>query len=518
MTVSTTNNKKVYSGLTGQDTFAYDFRVDAKADMKVYLDAVEYDPGNWSITGLGNDAGGNVVFNIALTANTVVTLLREVTETQATDYQPLDAFPAETHEAALDKLTFIAQQLSERISRNITFPLDSISPNTDLPSLVADALLGIASDGSTLQFYPVIDVSGVVANGSINTAQLANDAVTTAKLANQISVMQRGADVNNTNVDASNILTFPSDGNAFHFTGDQQVEQFATIGIGTVVLVVFESTRRLVHNAVNLVLPGAQDIITATGDIGMFYEYAAGDWRCISYSKADGAQIGTVGEVIMWDTDTPPTGFLEEDGSAINMTSYEALYDILGNIYGLGSGTSFTAATDDTLTSAAHPLSNGDVVEVSNSGGGLPAGLAASTKYFVIDTTTNTFKVSLTKGGSAVDVTSTGTGTHSFHREFKLCDMRGEFPRGWDNTAGNDPDAASRTDRGDSTTGDNIGTKQGHAFETHLHSGGIVSGSGAGGNGGSWVSGFSNTGAPVTGTTSSETRPRNTNKMFCIRY
>ena len=46
---------------------------------------------------------------------------------------------------------------------------------------------------------------------------------------------------------------------------------------------------------------------------------------------------------------------------------------------------------------------------------------------------------------------------------FTLPDYRGEFLRGWDNAAGNDPDAASRTDRGDSTTGDNVGTKQGTA-------------------------------------------------------
>jgi microcystin-dependent protein len=52
---------------------------------------------------------------------------------------------------------------------------------------------------------------------------------------------------------------------------------------------------------------------------------------------------------------------------------------------------------------------------------------------------------------------------------FNLPDLRGEFIRGFDNGAGNDPDAASRTDRGDGTTGDNVGTKQDEEFLLHGH-------------------------------------------------
>lgn len=52
---------------------------------------------------------------------------------------------------------------------------------------------------------------------------------------------------------------------------------------------------------------------------------------------------------------------------------------------------------------------------------------------------------------------------------FNLPDFRGLFPRGHDDSAGEDPDAASRTDRGDGTTGDNVGTKQADAFQGHYH-------------------------------------------------
>ena len=47
---------------------------------------------------------------------------------------------------------------------------------------------------------------------------------------------------------------------------------------------------------------------------------------------------------------------------------------------------------------------------------------------------------------------------------FRLPDLRGEFVRGWDHGRGVDPDRAGRTDRGDGTTGDQVGTFQSDAI------------------------------------------------------
>lgn len=52
---------------------------------------------------------------------------------------------------------------------------------------------------------------------------------------------------------------------------------------------------------------------------------------------------------------------------------------------------------------------------------------------------------------------------------FNLPDYRGEFMRGQDLGKGSDPDAGSRTDRGDGTGGDVIGSKQGSAILAHDH-------------------------------------------------
>ena len=67
----------------------------------------------------------------------------------------------------------------------------------------------------------------------------------------------------------------------------------------------------------------------------------------------------------------------------------------------------------DTVGWTAHGLANGTVVYFSNSGGGLPPELSAGVRYYVVNTATDTFKVSATSGGSAIGLSTAGTGTHT---------------------------------------------------------------------------------------------------------
>jgi hypothetical protein len=80
-------------------------------------------------------------------------------------------------------------------------------------------------------------------------------------------------------------------------------------------------------------------------------------------------------------------------------------------------GPNITAVTStgspDTFTKTAHGLSNGDVIIFTavTGGTGLKAGSAANADgkgypYFVINTAANTFQISETSGGSAVDLSS----------------------------------------------------------------------------------------------------------------
>jgi hypothetical protein len=76
----------------------------------------------------------------------------------------------------------------------------------------------------------------------------------------------------------------------------------------------------------------------------------------------------------------------------------------------------FTAATTDICTKVAHGFLTGNKVRVSSTTT-LPAGLSAATTYYVIKLTADTFKLATTDAnataGTAIDITDTGTGTHS---------------------------------------------------------------------------------------------------------
>lgn len=78
------------------------------------------------------------------------------------------------------------------------------------------------------------------------------------------------------------------------------------------------------------------------------------------------------------------------------------------NISKSGGVSSVNTATDF-LTSNNHGLNNNNVIYMS--GLNLPAPLVQGTQYFVRNKTTNTFQVSLSSGGSAIDITTAGSGS-----------------------------------------------------------------------------------------------------------
>jgi hypothetical protein len=74
----------------------------------------------------------------------------------------------------------------------------------------------------------------------------------------------------------------------------------------------------------------------------------------------------------------------------------------------LKSGDPFSAvanASTNLVTAAAHGLSNGDIVTVAVTAGGL----TKERRYYVVGATTNTFQFALTAGGAAIDLTAAST-------------------------------------------------------------------------------------------------------------
>jgi hypothetical protein len=157
MTVSSTTTKNSYSGNGSLTVFAYGFKIFDEEDIEVILrndatntETVQTITTDYSVSNVGNANGGNITFVAAPASGITVVLRRASPLTQTTDYTPNDPFPAESHEDALDKLTFISQQLQEELGRSIKLSRTNTMTSTEFTvgaSARADKILAFDSNG-----------------------------------------------------------------------------------------------------------------------------------------------------------------------------------------------------------------------------------------------------------------------------------------------------------------------------------------------------------------------------------
>jgi len=162
MTITTSTNKKTYTGDASTVAFAYNFKVLATTDLKVYLrliaipytETLQTETTHYSVSGAGDAGGGTVTMVTAPPVTDQLVILRVVPQTQLTDYTPNDAFPAETHEEALDRLAMIVQDQQETLNRALkasTTLSDLTTPEFLEPAAArASKFLAFDSDGDEL--------------------------------------------------------------------------------------------------------------------------------------------------------------------------------------------------------------------------------------------------------------------------------------------------------------------------------------------------------------------------------
>jgi hypothetical protein len=181
MTVSSTTSRVAYTGNGATTSFAVPFYFLLASDLKVYVgDVLQAISTNYSVTGADNPAGGTVTFTAAPGNAVSVVILRDPPQTQTTDYQDNDPFPAQAHERALDKLTMLVQRLGSLVSRSFTLP-DSYagSASTTLPMPQASHLVGWNSAANALQNVDPATLATVVAYGTAVADVFSGDGVQT---------------------------------------------------------------------------------------------------------------------------------------------------------------------------------------------------------------------------------------------------------------------------------------------------------------------------------------------------
>ncbi len=183
MTVSSTTTRKSANGNGSDDEFPYDFKIFDDDDITVIIrtdstgaETVKTKTTHYTVSGVGSATGGNVTFtsgNIPASGETVV-LLRTTARTQLTDYVANDPFPAESHEDALDKLTFITQELEEQLGRSLKVSQTNVIATSEFTADAtarANKILGFDGSGDLVVTEGKVDtitssVSSVSAGGT----------------------------------------------------------------------------------------------------------------------------------------------------------------------------------------------------------------------------------------------------------------------------------------------------------------------------------------------------------------
>ena len=159
MTIATTISRVETVGNGSTTVFAYAFKIFATTDLKVWLvttatgaAVLQTITTHYSVSGAGDAGGGNVTMVTAPAATETLVVERHTPETQATDYVENDAFGADTHETALDRVVALVQQVTRAVGRSMRHAVgtpDAVS--VELPFPVADEFIKWDSAGTALE-------------------------------------------------------------------------------------------------------------------------------------------------------------------------------------------------------------------------------------------------------------------------------------------------------------------------------------------------------------------------------
>jgi hypothetical protein len=110
-----------------------------------------------------NGVGGTVTLvSPATIGSGTLTVYRETTNTQASDYDDYNQFPAATLENDLDIRTMVAQETAELGSRALSLPISASGVSSELPSPEADKLLSWNSAADGLENKSMADLGGIL--------------------------------------------------------------------------------------------------------------------------------------------------------------------------------------------------------------------------------------------------------------------------------------------------------------------------------------------------------------------
>lgn len=378
MTVSSLNVKNSYSANGSLTSFTYTFPINSSSELQVIeraangTETVKTLNSDYSITDNGSQ-GGQVIFNSAPANGVTIVLLRDTNLTQETDYIANDPFPAETHEAALDKLTLQQQELQEELNRAL-----KISRSNDITSSEivqtstarAGKLLGFDSNGD-------LDTSLDASSIATNATAAANSATAAAASESAAQTAQAAAETAKTAAEAA-------------------LDNFDDRFLGA------KTSDPTLDNDGAALTDGALYFDT-TNNVMKVYDLSGTQWRQIQLSNSDQANVNLVAGQI-----SPTNNISTLAAQNANLTTLAGLNSEITTLAGI-SGLSSLAAASSAVTNVNNNLSAvqnfADVYRISSSAP--TTSLNVGDLYF--DTTANELKVYKSSGWSAAGSTINAT-------------------------------------------------------------------------------------------------------------
>ena len=194
MTVLNVSRWIAYGGDGSTAVFSYPFQLLSAAELQVYVTG-NLAASGYTVTGVGVPTGGTVVFFTPPSVGSVIFLRGYTGRTQQHDYDASASLPfsATGHEAALDKLTLLVQELLEELERRPAFAVAVLSAlrNMALPTPQALQLLGWNATADGLTNY----ASAIQQVTVSSTAHIAygENTVTVPTAAGEVQLLAGGA-------------------------------------------------------------------------------------------------------------------------------------------------------------------------------------------------------------------------------------------------------------------------------------------------------------------------------------
>lgn len=476
MTVTTTKVFIEYIGNGATTSFNWDFLIQQETELIVTTVVIAtgigtvIPPSLFTATGFGNEAGGNVTYPLsgpALPATEKIRLERFVTLTQETSILNQDGFFPEVVEDSLDRIVTQIQQINEQTLPIATLEAlvaqadssataagvsetNAATSETNATTSETNAATSETNAATSETNAQTAETNAETAETNAETAET-NAAASAQLAANYIglaytfsttttdadpgagilrfnnatpasvteiyidNVDGSGADVSAwldtwddaTSADASTLTVRSADDttkfSVFSITAVADSTGYRTLSVTPL------STTALFSDAANLAIGN-----TRTGDLPTA-GLAIGDFHVLVDAGGGTPGLPAVSGALL--TNLPAGGGPNLGALAIiriNATNIQENIDVwdLNTVVTADTG----ADTLSVGTGAENDLyANGNTVQIETTGTA-PAGLAIETTYFVVGVTTSTLQLALTFGGSAINITSTGTGTHTLYK------------------------------------------------------------------------------------------------------